>query len=263
MRLQGSHVPPYAYIPFPGEMLWLLAHSDPKKGLLGHGCKGCLWLSALQVWALCKLLQTCWRGWCPRCRFPPGVTSHHLQSRAILEFVNWSCRPAAASLPPGRVLEKKTKIINDRATPRNWDEMSSKRKIKDGGSRVSRTFFTCLHPSLPPSAKQKQFSSLNTMRLFLSYRRAATSLPPPPPPRVCWAPCSSEPWLLRCSESKRKTVLHRGLPASKTEGHKVCVYGQFLCPGNHALFGQPISDLRSMCRVDSAVLAEKKLFIWK
>ena len=88
----------------------LLAHSDPKKGLLGHGCKDCLWFSVLRVWALCKLLQTCWRGWCPRCWFPPGVTSHHLQSRGILECVNWSCRPAAASLPPGRVLEKKTKI---------------------------------------------------------------------------------------------------------------------------------------------------------
>ena len=101
------------------------------------------------------------------------------------------------------------------------------------------------------------------MRLFLSYRHAAISLPPPPPPRVCWAPCSSDPWLLRCSESKQKTLLYRGLPASKTEGHKVCACGQFLCPDNHALSGQPISDLRTMCRVDSAALAEKKLFIWK
>lgn len=40
MRLQGPHVPPYAYIPFPGEMFRLLAHSDPKKGLLGHGLCG-------------------------------------------------------------------------------------------------------------------------------------------------------------------------------------------------------------------------------
>lgn len=246
----------------------LLAHSDPKKGLLGHGCKDCLWFSVLQVWALCKLLQTCWRGWCPRCWFPPGVTSHHLQSRGILECVNWSCRPAAASLPPGRVLEKKTKILNDGATTRNWDEMSSKSKIKDGDSRVSffffcsrvsRTFFTCLHPSLPPPAKQKQFS----VRLFLSYRCAAASLPPPPPPQVCWAPCSSEPWLLRYSESKWKTLLHRGLPASKTEGHEVCACGQFLCPDNHALSGQLISDLRAACRVHSAASAEKKPFIWK
>lgn len=68
------------------------------------------------------------------------MTSHHLQSRGILECVNWSCRPAAASLPPGRVLEKKTKILNDGATTRNWDEMSSKSKIKDGDSRVSFFF---------------------------------------------------------------------------------------------------------------------------
>ena len=140
-------------------------------------------------------------------------------------------------------------------------QVKARSKMEAAG--VSGTFLTCLHPSLPPSAKQTQSSSLNAGRLFLSYRRAATSLPLPPPPRLCWAPCSSDPWLLRCSESKQKTLLYRGLPASKTEGHKVCACGQFLCPDNHALSGQPISDLRAMCRVDSAALAEKKLFIWK
>lgn len=138
----------------------------PKKGLLGHDYKDHLSLSALLVWALCKLLQTCWMEWCPRCWFPPGVTPRHPQSRGILECVNWSYRPAAALLPLGMVLEKKKdEIFYDWAWLRT--EMKCKSNIKDGSSRVSRMFLHLSTLFLCPT-KQKHFPSQNPVRQILS-----------------------------------------------------------------------------------------------
>lgn len=212
----------------------LLAHSDPKKGLLGHGCKDYLWLSALRVWALCKLLQTCWRGWCPRCWFPPGMTSHRPQSRGILECVNWSCRPAAVSLPPGTVLGRKRQKSSDGATPRNWDEISSKSNIKDRSSRVSRTFLYLSASLLSPISIQKHFSSLNVVRLFLSLQMYCCFSATATSSSRLLGSQQLRAMLLRCSESKLKRPLPQRPSSLKTEGHKVHACGQFLYPDNHA-----------------------------
>lgn len=115
-----------------------------------------LWLSALQAWALCTLSQACWRGWCPRCWFPPEVNPHHLQSRGILEFEHWSCRPAAASLPPGMVLEKRQKESSKTGQPLKIEMKHQTWKhwgLKNISSSVHIPVFTL--------TKQKPFPSLN------------------------------------------------------------------------------------------------------
>lgn len=173
----------------------------PKKGLQGHRNRDCLWLSALRVWALCKLLQTCWRGWCPRCWFPPGVVSRPHRSRGTLECVSWSCRPAAASLPPGMVLEKKTKeIFYDWAWLGTGIKCPVKATWKMKAARLQEHFFICPHPFLP-SIKQKHFPSLHPLRLILSLLLCHHLLL-----RCLWAPCSSEPWLLRMREQAKNLL---------------------------------------------------------
>lgn len=133
---------------------------------------------------------------------------------------------------------------------RNWDETSSKSNIKDGSSRVSRTF---LHlPTPVPSPYHTKTLSPPESCEAEPKPADALLLGCPPPPRV-----SVGSLLLRIREratNPSATVAFYLM----TEGHRyIHARGLLSCPENHALPAQLSSGLRAARATDSTVSVEK------